>query len=264
MQNKYDIVYSIGHDCACSMYLNKHRLRVASGPLDWLTSVPAHMRFDMLLNDFDGFMDIRDFEFVEKDSNIINDDKCDYYKNRRTGLYFYHDFVAGVPLEKSFDAVAKKYQRRINRFYENIRDKQNVLLVWFSHYHDTTNAQWVKFANDFCNKMGKNIDFLVIQHMENQYTPIKTIIAPNIVRYDMHTTEKDERGNNTTVGNEKLCDTIFSQYALRVPRNRRGQYILKQCLLNCVCKFVPLHDVRHAWRNKLKRDIDELIYNRRD
>lgn len=264
MHNKYDIVYSIGHDCACSMYLKKHRLRVVSGPLDWLTSVPAHMRFNMILNDFDGFMNINDFEFVEKDPNIVNDDKCDYYKNKRTGLYFYHDFATGVPLEKSFGAVAEKYNRRIKRFYDNIRNKDRVMLVWFSHYHNTTNEQWADFAGKFCDKMGKNVDFLIIQHMENQRTPIQTIIAPNIVRYDMHTIEKDERGNNTTVGNEKVCDTVFSQYALRVPRERWAQYIWKQCMLNGVCKFIPFHDARHAWRNKLRRDIDELIYNRCD
>lgn len=264
MQSKYDIIYSIGHDCACSMYLKKHRLRVVSGPLDWLTSVPAHMRFDMILNDFDGFMNMRDFEFVEKDPNIFNDEKCDYYKNKRTGLYFYHDFAAGVPLSQSFGAVAEKYKRRIDRFYENIRDKQRVLLVWFSHYHNTTNEQWARFANDFCTKVGKTIDFLVIQHMENQYTPIKTTVAPNIVRYDLHTIEKDANGNNTTVGNEKLCDTIFSQFGLRVPRERRLQYFWKQCLLNGVCKFVPFHDARHSWRKKLRTDMDTLIYNRCD
>ena len=264
MHNKYDIVYSIGHDCACSMYLKKHRLRVVSGPLDWLTSVPAHMRFDMILNDFDGFMNINDFEFVEKDPNIVNDDKCDYYKNKRTGLYFYHDFATGVPLEKSFGAVAEKYNRRIKRFYDNIRNKDRVMLVWFSHYHNTTNEQWADFAGKFCDKMGKNVDFLIIQHMENQRTPIQTIIAPNIVRYDMHTIEKDEHGNNTTVGNEKVCDAVFSQYALRVPRERWVKYVWKCSLLNGVCKFIPFHDARHAWRNKLRRDIDELIYNRCD
>ena len=264
MHNKYDIVYSIGHDCACSMYLKKHRLRVVSGPLDWLTSVPAHMRFNMILNDFDGFMNINDFEFVEKDPNIVNDDKCDYYKNKRTGLYFYHDFATGVPLEKSFGAVAEKYNRRIKRFYDNIRNKDRVMLVWFSHYHNTTNEQWADFAGKFCDKMGKNVDFLIIQHMENQRTPIQTIIAPNIVRYDMHTIERDEHGNNTTVGNEKVCGAVFSQYALRVPRERWAQYIWKQCMLNGVCKFIPFHDARHAWRNKLRRDIDELIYNRCD
>ena len=167
-------------------------------------------------------------------------------------------------MEKSFGAVVDKYNRRIKRFYDNIRNKDRVMLVWFSHYHNTTNEQWADFAGKFCDKMGKNVDFLIIQHMENQRTPIQTIIAPNIVRYDMHTIEKDEHGNNTTVGNEKVCDAVFSQYALRVPRERWAQYIWKQCMLNGVCKFIPFHDARHAWRNKLRRDIDELIYNRCD
>lgn len=264
MKNKYDIVYSIGHDCACSMYLKRHNLRVVSGPLDWLTSVPAHMRFDMILNDMDGFMNIDDFEFVEKNPNIVNDEKCDYYKNRRTGLYFYHDFPTGVALEKSFPDVAEKYTRRIRRFYDNIRKHERVLLVWFSHYHDTTNDAWADFAQLFCNKMNKDIDFLIIQHRDGQYIPQQTIIAPNIVRYDLHTIEKDPQGNNTTVGNQKLCDRIFAQYELRVPHDRRAKYIWKKCLLNGVCKFIPLHDLRHAWRAKLKADISKLVYDRRD
>ena len=235
---------------------------MVSGPLDWLTSVPAHMRFKLILNNFDGFMNIDDFVFVEKNPNIFNDDKCDYYKNLRTGLYFYHDFIAGAPLAESFPAVAEKYKRRIDRFYQNIHEKQNVLLVWFSHYHNTTNEQWLKFSSDLCAKIKKNIDILIIQHMENQHTPIKTVIAPNIVRFDLHTIEKDNQGNNTTIGNEKLCDTIFSQDSLRVPRERRKQYFWKMCLLNGVCKFLPFHDIRHAWRKKLKHDINELIYNR--
>lgn len=264
MKNKYDIVYSIGHDCACSMYLKKHNLRVAAGPLDWLTSVPAHMRFDMILNNFDGFMNIEDFEFVTKNPNIVNDEKCDYYKNRRTGLYFYHDFPTGVALEESFPNVSEKYARRIKRFYDNIQKCEHVLLVWFSHYHETTNDAWAEFAIRFCNKMNKKIDFLIIQHREGQHIPQRTVIADNVVRYDLHTIEKDENGNNTTVGNQKLCDTVFAQYALRVPREKRMQYIWKQFLLNGICKFLPIHDTRHAWRAKLKTDIFNLIYTRHD
>lgn len=264
MKYKYDIVYSIGHDCACSMYLQKHNLRIASGPLDWLTSVPAHQRFDMILNEFDNFINIDDFQFVEKNPNIVNDDKCDYYQNIRTGLYFYHDFPTKVPLAESFPEVEKKYKRRIERFFKNIKEKQNVLLVWFSHYHNTTNEQWIEFAKKLCDKNGKQIDFLIIQHMENQYAPIKTQIADNILRYDLHTIKKDKNGNNTTVGNEQLCDKIFAEFGLRVPRERILKYWYKMCMLHGVCKFVPHHRIRHNWRNKLTRDIYSLIYNRRN
>ncbi len=262
MRNKYDIVYSIGHDCACSMYLKKHNLRTVSGPLDWLTSVPAHMRFEMILNDFHNFMNIDDFVFVEKNPNIVNDETCDYYKNKSTGLYFYHDFPAGVPLRVSFPEVAEKYARRIKRFYSNIRSHENILLVWFSHYHDTSNDAWLRFAKQFCDKMNKNIDFLIIQHLENQFQPIKTIIADNIIRFDMHTVEKDPQGNNTTVGNEKLCDQIFSKFNLRVPRCNRLKYAYNKCMIYGICKFIPFKKLRHEWRRKLKNNINSLIYNR--
>lgn len=264
MKNKYDIVYSIGHDCACSMYLKKHNLRVVSGPLDWLTSVPAHMRFNLILNDFENFMNIEDFEFVEKNPNIVNDDACDYYKNKRTGLYFYHDFPAGVPLHNSYPTVAEKYARRINRFYSNIRTHENVLLVWFSHYHNTPDDEWLNFANKFCAKVNKNVDFLIIQHRDNQLTPIKKNIAPNILRYDVHTVEKDKEGNNTTIGNEQLCNPLFAQFSLRIPRNRRMQYAYKKAMIHVVCKFIPFKRIRHAWRNKLNADVFNLIHNRKD
>lgn len=264
MKNKYDIVYSIGHDCACSMYLKKHNLRVVSGPLDWLTSVPAHMRFNLILNNFENFMNMDDFEFVEKNPNIANDDTCDYYKNKRTGLYFYHDFPTGVPLCQSYPTVAEKYARRIERFYSNIRTHENVLLVWFSHYHNTPGDAWLNFATKFCKKVNKNVDFLIIQHRENQFVPQKNIIAPNVVCYYMHTIEQDKKGNNTTIGNEKLCGPIFAQFSLRVPRNRRMQYIYKKCLIYGVCKFIPFRRIRHMWRNKLNMDVYNLIYNRKN
>lgn len=263
MKNKYDIVYSIGHDCACSMYLRKHNLRVVSGPLDWLTSVPAHNRFDLLLNDFEGFMNQDDFQFVEKNPNIVNDDKCDYYKNTRTGLYFYHDFPVNVPLDQSFPDVKKKYKRRIDRFYQNIKKHKRVLLVWFSHYHRTSDEQWIWFLEKFCQKMGKNIDLLVVQHTENQYQPIRRQIADNIVVWELHTVEKDTQGNNTTIGNEKLCSTIFSQYRLNVPRDKRLKYIWKICVLNTFCKFMPHRNFRHNWRRKIKSELNKMIVERR-
>lgn len=37
--NKFDMIYSIGEDCACSLYMNKLKLRKVSGPFDWLTAL---------------------------------------------------------------------------------------------------------------------------------------------------------------------------------------------------------------------------------
>ncbi len=259
MKNKYDIIYSIGHDCACSMYLQRNNLRICSGPMDWITGITAPQRFDILINEFPNFLSLQDMEFVHKNPNIFNDDNCDYYKNNRTGLYFYHDFPIGIPISESMPNVVEKYNRRIKRFYDNIKNKQRVLLVWFSHYHETTDDQWRFFSKQLCKKMHKNIDILVIEHRENQFKPIRIQTARNITRYYLHTIQYDGHGNITTLGNEKLCNQIFENLAIRIQPRNKIKYIYKKCLMCGICKFVPIKSVRHKWRKKLKSDIQKLF-----
>ncbi|MDE5615394.1 MAG: DUF616 domain-containing protein [Alphaproteobacteria bacterium] len=98
----YDIIYSIGRDCACSFYLQTNNLRSCSGPFDWIITADFKQRFDMLLSRFKYFMNPKYFEFLPKNPNIFNDDKCDYYRNIKTGFDFYHDFPVGVPLQNHF------------------------------------------------------------------------------------------------------------------------------------------------------------------
>lgn len=90
------------------------------------------------------------------------------------------------------------------------------------------------------------------------------IYTATLCMKEVHTVEKDKNGNNTTIGNEKLCNPIFAQFSLRVSRNKRIQYIYKKCLIHWVCKFIPIKRIRHAWRNRLNADIFNLIYNRRN
>ena len=52
---KYDIIYSIGRDCACASYLQQNGLRLTSGPFDWLTNAGFEDRFELMLNDFQCF-----------------------------------------------------------------------------------------------------------------------------------------------------------------------------------------------------------------
>lgn len=35
-KNKYDVIYSIGADCGCAGNLKRFKLRITSGPFDWL------------------------------------------------------------------------------------------------------------------------------------------------------------------------------------------------------------------------------------
>lgn len=248
----YDIIYSIGRDCACSFYLQANGLRLCSGPVDWITTADFNQRFDMLISGFKDFMNPKYFEFLPKKPDVFNDEKCDYYRNTKTGFDFYHDFPVGVPFEESFPSVAEKYNRRIARFYNNIKSKKRVLLVYFSHHTNTPDNAIVNLCNKFCKKINKQIDFLIIEHREGQYTPICAQLAPNITRWHLHATACDENGKNTTKGNEALVNPIFANYRIALYSPLKIKYKLIK-VLRTLCRLIPVKKWRHAAKNYIRQ-----------
>lgn len=231
MRKTYDIIYSIGRDCSCASYLSNNSLRITSGPFDWLTNVNEfEKRVNIILNDFDRFLEISDLKIISKNPHIINDEKCDYYENVYNGFYYYHDFLAGVPLEQSFDKVKEKYERRIKRFINNIQTQKHVLLVWFSHIPTTNNDEKVVLlCEKLCKKFNKSIDFLIIEHDETKkQNEIKKInLADNITKYNLYTRSWDSTGALTTMGREDICSMIFKKYSLKKSLKDRLRNILK-------------------------------------
>lgn len=238
MKKQYDIIYSMGRDCACSMFMKQANLRACSGPFDWLTNADFQTRIDLILNDFTNFMNKDDVIPLAKDPNMQNDDSCDYYQNIRNHFYYYHDFPTKVAFEKSFPSVYEKYQRRIKRFYDNINKSERVLLIWFSHYHNTADDVLLKASKQICEKFGKNIDFLIIEHSENVITPIKNQIRDNIIKYNVHTLELDDKGYPTTQGYIERSLPIFKQYSLYIPWYIRIKKNVLRIVSDIVCAFL--------------------------
>lgn len=129
MIKKYDLVFGIGSACLCSQLLRKLHLQFSSYPLDWLYGRGFSYRVELLVSEFRDFINQEDLIF----ENTWNGDRknpCDVYKNQRTGIVFNHDFPQGVPLEKSFDQVRQKYDRRIKRLIGKIKQSKQVLIVY--------------------------------------------------------------------------------------------------------------------------------------
>lgn len=58
--NRYDVIYSLGRDCSCAMYMRQTNLRSCSGPFDWLTHAGFEKRFELMINNFDEFLEQSD------------------------------------------------------------------------------------------------------------------------------------------------------------------------------------------------------------
>lgn len=246
MVKKYDVIYSLGRDCACSKYMKKAKLRICSGPFDWLKNASFERRLECMLNDFDGFFNFEDFKPLEKNKNLDVDKHCDYYANVKSQFYFLHDFQEGLPLSETFQGVKDKYERRIKRFYKKIADNKKVLLIWFSHINGTSDEVLLDLCGKFCDKMNKQIDFLIIEHQEGQFEAKQHKLSDNIIKYSCHSQEND--ADVTLLGNEKLILPIFKQYKLIIPWYVYVKNFMIKFLIKTLSLFIP----SKKWRRKLR------------
>lgn len=80
---KFDLIVSIGEDCSCTSYLRRCNLQKLSYPFDWLTNAPFENRIDLIINDFNDFLNIDDLEIMQKPTEFESDSNCDYYENKK-------------------------------------------------------------------------------------------------------------------------------------------------------------------------------------
>lgn len=251
---KYDIAYSLGADCAAALYMKRNFLRLCSGPFDWLCGADFNTRIDMILNGFENFMEQKDFQLIPKPTHIATDTRCDYYKNIKTGFYFYHDFPAGQPLKTSFAPIKEKYERRIKRFYSNLTQKQNILCIFHSHKPLQNKSAIVQKCLDVQASFKKQIHFLIIEH-----DPLKSPGEPpaflqpadGIFFYSLHT--EDQTGS--TLGLTQALDPIYARYVLKGARARKLRYFLRKLSAGFLCLFCPLKKGRAYIRKVLVKEF---------
>ena len=119
---------SLGPTCSVAYQLQKLGKKKESLPFDWIRCPNIKDVIHLITNNFQGFLDeisfVRDdtkFPLI-KDSEIFDDvlDKeTKIYRNEKLNLGFFHDFKDGVTLED----VREKYNRRIKRFYETVKNE---------------------------------------------------------------------------------------------------------------------------------------------
>lgn len=97
------------------MELERCGIRTVSLPFDWLITGNYELVLKLIENRFD--------QFIEK-NNLYQeyDINPSYYYNDAYDIHFYHDFDPKRSLEMQYDTVSSKYNRRIKRFYETIKE----------------------------------------------------------------------------------------------------------------------------------------------
>lgn len=250
-QKTYDIIYSIGADCGCALYMQRHGLRKYASPFDWLTKATFETRLKLIVNGFKGFLDKDSIKPLIQENHPTNLHYA-LYQDINLGFYFYHDFDTNLEFDKALLDVQNKYQRRIKRFYKKIEKSERVLLVWFSRYSTIDDSITKELCEKVITKFGKKIDFLLIENEENKNLGEieKVEISPNIIKYKLNTSKLNGT-DNETLGNMIDCDRIFSEYELYTPStniiiNKTRIYGIK-----LLCALIPIKKQRKKFRSFL-------------
>ena len=159
---KYDTVVSVGAACFVPETLKDLKLRDFSGPFDWMYGSHAVTRLKYIKNGFKDYFNFEDFEYVGENP----DNGKIVYKNKKSGIYYNHDFPRGE-FKDVFYPIAEKYKRRTERFINHLKTDKRVLLVFFELNDRGDKDQIVKVMDDINKKYPAHIDLLYVNHNEN-------------------------------------------------------------------------------------------------
>lgn len=127
---QYKHFISLGYFCSVAMELERIGLRNESSPFDWCISNYEGV-ISLIENHFKNFLEV---------NYLVQDEVTHkYYFNEKYNIWFFHDFDEFHSLEKQLPNVKKKYLRRIERFYQNIKEP-------------TLFVRYISGGGDGCNK----------------------------------------------------------------------------------------------------------------
>ncbi len=217
LNNEYDFIFGIGEACSCSETLRKCGLQFQSYPLDWLYGGDIKTRVNLLVNNFEDFINIDD---LQKQGERENPLPCDIYANLKNKIVFNHDFPLRKNLDETYPLVFEKYNRRIKRLYENIENSNKILIVYIQNPASKTKIiriiRKIKFVIQLISKKfpNKEINLLYIAN-KNFFLPfkLKFKIGKNSLLYITNYKRKDNTLPEFIV-NPDVLNRIFKNVKL--------------------------------------------------
>lgn len=177
---------SLGNTCGVAYQLQQHGVRSKAFPFDWVRS-PSFAKVNLIIdNNFKDFTKVK-FGKISTQHPLITDD---FVQNKiettlatnKYGTKFYHDFSNSVT-SLEIEQFEEKYERRINRFYEVIKNNK-IHFIRDEYFYPNLEKDIIEFKtviNKFCpdyvltviihSKTHHNINILDVNIIldENEY-----------------------------------------------------------------------------------------------
>jgi hypothetical protein len=137
IKGKYDMIFSLGNQCAVANKLRHYRLRPYAGVIDWMISFSLPGVTDLLRNRF--------VDFMKKDNLVFDGYHAAgtklILKDTRYDISSAHDFSTTentVMNWATYPKVKAKFDRRVQRFLKNIEEYERLLFIRILGTYDET------------------------------------------------------------------------------------------------------------------------------
>lgn len=131
-KEKYDLIFSLGGNCAAAHNLRYRKLRKFSLPFDWTYITDEFSLYklaDGFKTKFDNFLIKENLQELKKEEfNDAHKDKIQY-KDTLTGYYFVNHFNDTIDNIEEYKKVKSKFDKRIKRLYKFIEKSNRILLI---------------------------------------------------------------------------------------------------------------------------------------
>ncbi|UQZ83950.1 hypothetical protein SK3146_03162 [Paenibacillus konkukensis] len=123
LKGKYDYVISLGAACQTTYQLQRNGLRTISGPIDWLVTNSLHKLNLALLDKFICIMDKGSLKYEGEHEGKLK------MHDTLNDMLSVHDFSKEIGFEKSYENFKEKLDRRIQRFFDILKEAETILFV---------------------------------------------------------------------------------------------------------------------------------------
>ncbi len=176
MRMRYDVVYSVGLNCASAAQIECRGLRAESGPVDWITPISSRPSMDLFKHWIK-----TDFSDALKSTNpdpVYLEDVMGFVRLKdNTDTYFVpHDYKSSEPSMDEQRFVHEKYKRRGMRFNERLRNGEKVLLVLNAETESFDQGQALNFLTWIRSKFpNAKIDMFAVFFSSPAPHPVREI-----------------------------------------------------------------------------------------
>ena len=250
-KNKFDLIVSLGEDCACTSYLRRFNLQDYTFPFDWLTRASFTTRIDLICNNFENFLRKENIYKLGFPYNTrINCEHADY-EDKKLEFNFYHDFNKNLEFTDAFNDVKNKYNRRIARFYNLAENSNKILFVWWDRSNKIESDTIIESYKRLSNKFPKKDVYLLLifySEIENHTSLENEHIY--IAKYNNLYNIKDHSYNDT-LGNTLNNYRLFK----KIRKQRSPYYIFKYFLFylfKVLVVLIPFRETQSKLRQKIR------------